>query len=437
MKLDPHSWYQRLVQRHVERRARLYKDQPAATLDGFAEHSLQRSGFAYGLPHLPKSLVMRLDAQRGGTRIILFALTRWSLELLDEASTAGGLPLSDAELKAWHIRLMADLSGCPERLEVIGDSLERLGLGDGVPLTGLPMIAGQTSIEARFIADWVESLARKDLKPERRAELRRKAAQERLQLGGLLLAMHAAEGVAGPSSAKIIRKQILNLQVERSAQTQLESWLIKAPKPAEVVGVAGAMESAQLLLCGLVAAALNGHQSEAEMNMLVAFAKAAGISPSRLDDLGADVAQMIFNQYELVERLWTEQRRHNLDRSALYAALLSHGEKVVNELKEAGGAMNLLRRASLGQDLNKDEWANLRGSLSDMGRTVPALALFAMPGGALLLPAAARALPFDLRPSSFRDSHLAPSWFGELAELETLFHDEYTQEFPDPLLEPS
>jgi hypothetical protein len=437
MKLDPHSWYQRLVQRHIERRTRLYQDQPPATLDGFAERNLQRSGFAYGLPHLPNNLVLRLDAQRGGARIILFALTRWSLEILDEARAAGGQTLSDDELKTLHIRLMADLCACPERLEVIGDCLERLGLGDGVPLTGLPMIAGQTSIEARFIARWAESYARKELTPERRAELRRKAAQERLQFGGLLLAMHAAEGAAGLSSAKVIRKQILNLQVERNAQTRLESWLLKAPKPAEVVAVTGAMENSQLLLCGLVAAALDGHQSQAEMNMLVAFAEAAGISPARLDELGAGVAQMIFTQYDLVERLWTEQKRHNLDRSALYAALLNHGEKVVNELKEASGAMNLMRRASLGQGLSKDEWSNLRGSLSDMGRTVPALALFAMPGGALLLPAAARALPFDLRPSSYRESHLAPSWFGELAEVETLFHDEYTQEFPDPLLEPS
>ena len=54
-----------------------------------------------------------------------------------------------------------------------------------------------------------------------------------------------------------------------------------------------------------------------------------------------------------------------------------------------------------------------------------------MPGGSLLLPAVAKALPFDLRPSSFRESHLAPSWFGDLADAETLFLDEPTREFKD------
>ena len=96
-----------------------------------------------------------------------------------------------------------------------------------------------------------------------------------------------------------------------------------------------------------------------------------------------------------------------------------------------------MRQASLGQSLSREDWSRLRSHLSDLGRTVPALALFAMPGGALLLPAAARALPFDLRPTSFREGHQAPSWFGELADAETLFLDDPTQDFPDLNAEPS
>ena len=187
----------------------------------------------------------------------------------------------------------------------------------------------------------------------------------------------------------------------------------------------------ELIRAGLVAAAIDGHQSEAELTTLSALATAGGMQEEQLDQLGAEVAQRLFMQHKLVERLWTSDRRQALNRSHLAAQLRINSERVINELKETGDSLNLLRKSAMGKSLSHEEWGTLRSTLSDLGRTVPALAIFAMPGGALLLPAAAKALPFDLRPSSFRESHLAPSWFGELADAETLFLDEPTHEVKD------
>jgi hypothetical protein len=44
----------------------------------------------------------------------------------------------------------------------------------------------------------------------------------------------------------------------------------------------------------------------------------------------------------------------------------------------------------------------MREQLVDVAKTVPSLAVFALPGGFILLPVVLKLLPFDLRPSSFR-----------------------------------
>ena len=51
--------------------------------------------------------------------------------------------------------------------------------------------------------------------------------------------------------------------------------------------------------------------------------------------------------------------------------------------------------------LTEREIADAKAQLTDIAKAVPALAIFALPGGALLLPVMAKILPFDLFPSSF------------------------------------
>ena len=53
--------------------------------------------------------------------------------------------------------------------------------------------------------------------------------------------------------------------------------------------------------------------------------------------------------------------------------------------------------------MSREEKTAMREQLIDVAKAVPALAIFAAPGGVLLLLALAKVLPFDLLPSSFRD----------------------------------
>jgi hypothetical protein len=76
---------------------------------------------------------------------------------------------------------------------------------------------------------------------------------------------------------------------------------------------------------------------------------------------------------------------------------------LLKEIRETGELSKLLGRAARGQKLNSAEKAAMREQLINVAKAVPALAIFAAPGGLLLLLALAKVLPFDLLPSSFRD----------------------------------
>ena len=79
-----------------------------------------------------------------------------------------------------------------------------------------------------------------------------------------------------------------------------------------------------------------------------------------------------------------------------------HARSIRKELQETSELFALLAAATQ-RPLRDEESATMRRQLLDLCRAVPALAIFAAPGGALLLPILIRVLPFTLTPSSFQD----------------------------------
>ena len=59
--------------------------------------------------------------------------------------------------------------------------------------------------------------------------------------------------------------------------------------------------------------------------------------------------------------------------------------------------------AARGQKLSAEERRKMRAQLIDVAKAIPALAIFAAPGGILLLIALAKVLPFNILPSAFQD----------------------------------
>jgi LETM1-like protein len=83
-------------------------------------------------------------------------------------------------------------------------------------------------------------------------------------------------------------------------------------------------------------------------------------------------------------------------------ALSENVDALVEAMRDSGDLATLLAKRARGDRLNAAETARMKQQLVDVVKAVPALAIFALPGGVLLLPLLLKLLPFDLRPTAFR-----------------------------------
>ena len=76
---------------------------------------------------------------------------------------------------------------------------------------------------------------------------------------------------------------------------------------------------------------------------------------------------------------------------------------IMNEIKETKELSELLVKATT-QPLTAREKQKVQEQLLDIARSIPALAIFALPGGGILLPVLIKVLPFNILPSSFQEA---------------------------------
>lgn len=84
--------------------------------------------------------------------------------------------------------------------------------------------------------------------------------------------------------------------------------------------------------------------------------------------------------------------------------LLRNKDKLAKELSESKELIGLVKKSAT-QELTAEEKEKVKTQFFDVARSVPALAIFMLPGGALLLPLILKIIP-DLIPSSFRDNEV-------------------------------
>ncbi len=79
-------------------------------------------------------------------------------------------------------------------------------------------------------------------------------------------------------------------------------------------------------------------------------------------------------------------------------------DKLAKELKQSKELVFLIKKSTT-KELSKEEKEKVKTQFLDIAKSMPALAIFLLPGGALLLPLVLKIIP-DLIPSSFRDNEL-------------------------------
>lgn len=76
-------------------------------------------------------------------------------------------------------------------------------------------------------------------------------------------------------------------------------------------------------------------------------------------------------------------------------------KRLYQELSQSKEAMHLIRKSSHSK-LSLEEKEKIKVQLLDICKSIPALAVFLLPGGALLLPLLIKLIP-DILPSAFRE----------------------------------
>ena len=90
-----------------------------------------------------------------------------------------------------------------------------------------------------------------------------------------------------------------------------------------------------------------------------------------------------------------------LTKDEIKALLQRNKLRLYQELSQSKEAMRLIKKSTHAK-LNEEEKEKIKIHLIDICKTIPALTVFLLPGGTLLLPLLIKLIP-DILPSAFRD----------------------------------
>ena len=88
----------------------------------------------------------------------------------------------------------------------------------------------------------------------------------------------------------------------------------------------------------------------------------------------------------------------------VYKLITRNSKRLYQEIKDSKELMVLITHSTV-RDLTKEEQKKVQEQLLDIFKSIPSLAIFMLPGGALLLPLVVKFIP-KLLPSAFDENRI-------------------------------
>ena len=237
------------------------------------------------------------------------------------------------------------------------------------------------------------------------------AARQKALVAEVLTALACAERPPGYPARRAILRQVDDLHLPGAIASSLRARVKKSFEAspsleAVVKGVRSRDARRFVLEQALLAALVDGRRSEHERAFIQKLAAALGIGTPELAQVELAVAEF-YAQHRSVVDVFTLSPRAAVLGEELVESIQRTVEKnlqrLMVEVRETGELSVLLAQAARGQRLTEEEKAKVRSQLIDVAKAIPALAIFAAPGGLLLLAALSKVLPFNLWPSAFQE----------------------------------
>lgn len=325
-------------------------------------------------------------------------------QLLAVLAAAGG----EGEAAA---RLFGDPLAAPSPLEKLADKtaarLSRRYLAESGPFAGLPLHNGLCAIEVRTCNTVaLSAFAHSRISPGGVAVTARSALNWRTLLVELLSGLALVQDT-GKENAKGM-EQVIRSQRLPAREARLMRRALQHPRTPEQIAPllhSGALR--RFALTQVLLAALVDNRFEAgEVAFVERLAQSTGIDAGALAQLEVEVSDFYKRHQDALAALRLAEMPEGLPHALttrLEAAVVDNLDRLLQEIEKTGELAQLLAKASVGTTLSPVEKSKVRNQLIDLAKSIPALAIFAAPGGMLLLPILLKLLPFNLLPSSFVD----------------------------------
>ena len=294
----------------------------------------------------------------------------------------------------------------------------------GDPRHGLPLYPGALAVLRRHLARIAMGALRNDgLDAESLARHRAYAQRELVLLVEAVAGQQwAAAPPPAPEGPAVRARQLLRLGLPR-AEAREARRAMTSPRPPAALAAAAPERVRTFLLEQLLLAQRRDVMDAAAAGAYVeAFAggarldaqtvAAARVEAAAQHDDHLDWFQAVEGaggqDWEAVAAEWEATADLMVER--VTGVVTENLEALVTEIRETGELGQLLAKAAGGASLTGEEKRKVKAQLIDLAKAVPALAIFAAPGGMLLLPLLAKLLPFNVLPSSWdKGARAAPA----------------------------
>ena len=330
--------------------------------------------------------------------LLLFAVLVGDEKLADEIGRAISQPPVLPLPKKWWTRVESQLE-------------KRAATVAGDPVYGLILHNAAVYADARaFGRQAIEFFERGHLRSaaQRRFSF---AARQKALLAKVLLGLACVEREPNLAAQRAILRQIDDLQLPWTQRTAVKraakSFFDHAPTPEALAEQVRGSESRRFVLEQTILASLvDGSRSPREVAFIRSLAALLKVSAEELDRIEIEMAEFFAGNQSIVDVYKVSPGAGAMGEElvkSIQRAVEKNFYRLIQEVRETGELSVLLTRAARGQKLTAEERRKMRAQLIDVAKAIPALAIFAAPGGILLLIALAKVLPFNILPSAFQD----------------------------------
>jgi len=394
---------------------------------------VEKNGMFFGCPVISQpvqNLANKLNfpKQQGGT-ILLYLETLFSIALIENESLTSNLqhattiPYHNRLLKIILLALRYHIPGIfyriPEDIlltELLAENETLHGaltqfeeeLLDSVTLKGYSSLGNRQNNFAfsklYFFLLWTRAEAKNDKsEPEAFLEMDKELREEMILTFAALI---WANDYVDSTEQQVIEKYIEQTKLTEAKQNKLNQRILEPVKIEDIhCSITSVIISSyfveQLILLSLI----DNQEAWQERELIEKISLKLELTSEKLEQLYFTVAEFFSVHNERLEFLKINAAARQFQdymNDKVVKLVKKNVDNIMNEIEETKELSELLLKATT-KPLTAEEKQKVQEQLIDVAKSIPALAIFALPGGGILLPVLIKVLPFNILPSSFQD----------------------------------